>query len=68
MISGVINSSNTMPILDNFLFELDEGKLKVTGSDMETTVSTVIPVDSDDTDSLCVPSRILLDTLKTFPD
>lgn len=68
MISGVINSSNTMPILDNFLFELDESNLKVTGSDMETTVSTIIEVESESVDSFCVPSKILLDTLKTFPN
>lgn len=67
-ISGVINNSNTMPILDNFLFELDKNQLKITGSDLETTISTVVDVDSEDSDSMCVPSRILLDTLKTFPD
>ena len=67
-ISGVINSSNTMPILDNFLFELDQNTLKITGSDLETTVSTYLNVQSEDTESICVPSKILLDTLKTFPD
>ena len=67
-ISGVINSTNTMPILDNFLFELDQTRLKITGSDLETTISTIVDVDSEDTDAICVPSRILLDTLKTFPN
>lgn len=67
-ISGVINNTNTMPILDNFLFELDNNQLKITGSDLETTVSTVLEVDSQDVESICVPSKILLDTLKTFPD
>ena len=67
-ISGVINNSNTMPILDNFLFELDKNELKITGTDLETTVSTKLNVDSEDTESICVPSKILLDTLKTFPD
>lgn len=68
MLGGVINSNNTMPILDNFLFELDQSKLKITGSDLETTISTEIEVESTDVESICVPSKILLDTLKTFPD
>ncbi|MGI9526227.1 MAG: DNA polymerase III subunit beta [Weeksellaceae bacterium] len=68
MISGVINSSNTMPILDNFLFELDHNNLKITGSDLETTATVNLTVDSEDVESICVPSKILLDTLKTFAD
>jgi DNA polymerase-3 subunit beta len=36
---GVINSSNTLPILDNFLFELDNNELTVSASDLETTMS-----------------------------
>ena len=68
LISGVINSSNTLPILDNFLFELDGNQLKITGSDLETTISTTLEVESSDTAKIAVPSKILSDTLKTFPD
>ncbi len=68
MISGVINTNNTIPILDNFLFELDHNQLKITGSDLETTVVTTLEVDSEDVESMAVPSKILLETLKTFPD
>ncbi|MRI63572.1 DNA polymerase III subunit beta [Ornithobacterium rhinotracheale] len=68
MLGGVINSSNTLAILDNFLFELEQDRLKITATDLETTISTVIQVQSEDVESICVPSKILLDTLKTFPD
>ena len=68
LISGVINSNNTLPILDNFLFELDGNQLKITGSDLETTISTNVEVESEDNVKIAVPSKILLDTLKTFPD
>lgn len=68
LISGVINSNNTLPILDNFLFELNNGELKITGSDLETTISTTLAVESSDTAQLAIPSKILADTLKTFPD
>ncbi len=68
VLGGVINSNNTLPILDNFLFELSENQLKVSASDLETTMSSVVDVESDSTGSIAVSARLLLDTLKTFPD
>ncbi len=66
IIGGVINSNNTMSILENFLFELSENKLTVSASDLETTIKGVIEVESTDTASIVVPYKILIDTLKTF--
>ena len=68
VLGGVINSNNTLPILDNFLFELSENELKVSASDLETTMSAVVEVESDSKGSIAVSARLLLDTLKTFPD
>jgi len=68
-ISGVLSSSSTLPILENFLFELEEGKLKLTASDLETTISvTVEPDKADDSGAIAVPARRLLDITKTFPE
>ncbi|WP_461532969.1 DNA polymerase III subunit beta [Sinomicrobium sp.] len=68
VLGGVINSSNTLPILDNFLFELNGSKLTVSASDLETTMSSVLEVESDSEGSIAVPARLLLDILKTFPE
>jgi DNA polymerase-3 subunit beta len=68
VLGGVINSSNTLPILDNFLFELNNSKLTVSASDLETTMSSTIDVESDSDGSIAVPAKLLLDTLKTFPE
>jgi DNA polymerase-3 subunit beta len=67
-LGGVINNSNTLPILDNFLFDLDKEKLTISASDLETTMSTVLKVDSDSEGTIAVPARLLLETLKTFPE
>ncbi|WP_075343099.1 DNA polymerase III subunit beta [Tenacibaculum agarivorans] len=67
-LGGVINSNNTLPILDNFLFELSENQLKASASDLETTMSAIVNVESTDTGSIAINARLLLDTLKTFPD
>jgi DNA polymerase-3 subunit beta len=68
VLGGVINNSNTLPILDNFLFELDNSKLTVSASDLETTMVSLLNVESDSKGSIALPARLLLDTLKTFPE
>ncbi|MFB9058170.1 DNA polymerase III subunit beta [Mariniflexile ostreae] len=68
VLGGVINSSNTLPILDNFLFELDHSQLTVSASDLETTMASKLEVESDSAGSVAIPARLLLDTLKTFPE
>lgn len=68
VLGGIINNSNTLPILDNFLFELDGSSLKVSASDLETTMIAKLDVESEDTGNIAVPARLLLDTLKTFPE
>ena len=68
VLGGVINNSNTLPILDNFLFELNQNELTVSASDLETTMSSKLDVESDSEGSVAVPAKLLLDTLKTFPE
>ena len=67
-ISGVLNSSNPLPILDNFLFVIEKGTLTISASDLETTMITHIPVESKASGKVAVQAKILLDTLKTFPE
>jgi DNA polymerase-3 subunit beta len=68
VVGGVINNSNTLPILDNFLFELDHTKLTVSASDLETTMASTLDVESDSEGSVAIPAKLLLDILKTFPE
>ena len=68
VLGGIINTNNTLPILDNFLFNLDQKSLTVSASDLETTISTKMEVESSETGVVCIPARLLLDTLKTFPE
>jgi DNA polymerase-3 subunit beta len=68
VLGSVINSSNTLPILDNFLFELDNNRLIVSASDLETTMSATLEIDSTSQGSVAVPAKLLLEILKTFPE
>lgn len=68
VLGGIINNNNTLPILDNFLFNLDGNSLTVSASDLETTISSKMDVESSEKGNVCIPARLLLDTLKTFPE
>jgi DNA polymerase-3 subunit beta len=68
VLGGVISNNNTLPILDNFLFEIKDSTLTITASDLETTMSANIEVESESDSVLAIPAKLLLETLKTFPE
>ena len=70
-LSGVLSSSNTMPIIGCFHFRLEEGTLTVKTTDLSTTLMARLAVDTghiDQPEEVAVPSKMLLDILKTFDD
>lgn len=69
-INKVISPKNTLPILDNFLFNLnEEGDLEITASDLETTLITTLSLENtSDSGVIAIPARLLTDTLKEFPE
>lgn len=68
-LSGVINSNNTLPILDDFLFNISENQLEITASDLETTmVLTIQPELIEGSGKVTIPARLLIDILKNIPD
>ncbi|WP_300729051.1 DNA polymerase III subunit beta [uncultured Bacteroides sp.] len=68
-ISRVINSKNSLPILDCFLMELQDGTLSMTASDNETTLSTSIEVNEYNGDGrFAVSSKTLLEALKEISE
>ena len=68
-LSGVIGSKNTLPILDDFLFQLGENELKITTSDLDVTMTVTMQPDMvDGTGEVTIPARLLLEIMKNFPD
>ncbi len=67
-ISGVLNSSSSLPILENFLFEISPNQLLICASDMDTTITTVVKVESKDAGSIAIPAKPLMETLSNFPE
>ena len=68
-INRVINSKNTMPILENFLFDLQDKLLVLTASDGDTTMVTQVELlESEGRGVFAVPAKTLLDPIKELPD
>ncbi|MBN2261976.1 MAG: DNA polymerase III subunit beta [Prolixibacteraceae bacterium] len=68
-ISRVISSKSTLPILDNFLFNLEAQKITITASDLETTLITWVELENTEGEGqIAIPAKLLIDTLKEFPE
>lgn len=68
-IGKVISNKNTLPILDYFLFDLNGNQLKITASDLETTLISTLDVDNQDGDGVvAIPARRITDSIKEFSE
>lgn len=67
-INGVVSTNPIVPILENFLFQLDSNQLTVTASDLQTVMITELQVESTDKGAIAIPAKLLLDTLRGLPE
>jgi DNA polymerase III subunit beta len=67
-INGVINANTVLPILEDFLFEVDKNRLTVVATDLETVMKVQLDVEAKDSGRVCIPAKILMDSLKNIPD
>ncbi len=67
-VSGALSSNPVMPILDGFHFIIKNQNLEIRATDLETSISTHLPVQADGDCNIVVPSRLLLETLKALEE
>lgn len=68
-LSKVINSKNSLTILDSFLFEVNDNKLKITASDSENIMHIVVDLQNSDANgSFAISNRTILDAVKELPE
>lgn len=69
VVGKAIAPKSAIQILSNFLFEVADGNLTITGSDTDNTVTTIIPVENADANGkFCIESKRLTELLKALPD
>jgi DNA polymerase-3 subunit beta len=68
-VSGALSNSTVLPILENFLFEIKDGSLTISATDLQTSMTTSLQLsEAKENGRIAIPSRILLDTLKSLPE
>ncbi|GGH11421.1 DNA polymerase III subunit beta [Sphingobacterium alkalisoli] len=67
-VSGASSTSTVLPILENFLFEIKDNTLTISATDLQTSMVTSLPIEAKEEGRVAMPSKILIDTLKTLPD
>ncbi|MFT5641607.1 MAG: DNA polymerase-3 subunit beta [Cyclobacteriaceae bacterium] len=67
-INGVITTNPVVPILENFLFEITDGTLTITASDLQTSMITELEVEAKEDGNIAIPAKILMETLKNLPE
>ena len=68
VVSGIITSNPVVQILENILFEINNGNLLITASDLQTTIMVEVQVESKEDGSIAIPSKTLIETLKNLPE
>lgn len=68
IVSGAIGNNSILPILENFLFTIDDNQLNLAATDLETTITTSMEVKAKGSINVAIPAKMLLDTLKALPD
>lgn len=67
-ISGVINANTVLPILEDFLLDIQKNKLIVVATDLETVMRVEMEIEAKDSGKVCIPAKILMDSLKNIAD
>ncbi|MDR9417687.1 DNA polymerase III subunit beta [Gracilimonas sp.] len=65
---GAVPSKATLPILETILFESEDGKLKLTATDLEISIIEYINADIEEDGAVAIPARRLLETLRQLPN
>ena len=65
---GVVERRQTLPVLANFMLAARNGRLTVTGTDMEVELISSVPADVSQDGEITVPARKMLDIIKALPD
>ena len=69
VMSGVVPSKSTTPVLENVLFDLEGEALKLTGTDLEVSITTTVsPRQTDAGGSLALPAKVITEMMRSLPD
>ena len=68
VLGSILNNNNTLPILDCFLFEIENNDLFITSSDLETSLTANVSIESSILSKIAIPAKLLIDIIRSLPD
>ncbi len=68
MVSRIISSSNTLPILNNVLLKTDQGQLQILATNLEIGITTTVRCKVEQEGSVCLPAKTLTDLINNLPN
>lgn len=63
-----VPSRTPMPILENFLFDIKDGSLLVSATDLEVSLRSSISIDAKENKKMVIPARLLFDIIRSLSD
>lgn len=67
-VNGAVPGKATLPILETVLFETDNGKLRLTATDLELSIVEYVNANVEEEGSVAIPAKRLLEALRQLPD
>lgn len=67
IVSRAVSPRSTLPVLANVLVATDEGRLRLSATNLELGITCWIPAQIQEEGSVTVPARTLVDLVSTFP-
>ncbi len=69
LVSKVVGAKNALPILDNLLFDIKGKTLQVTASDLESTLTSKLELETVEGEGIiAIDAKRILEILKEFPE
>ena len=69
IVSGVVPTRSTTPILENILFDLEGDLLKITSTDLEVSITTEVnPKEIEKKGSIALPAKVLIEMVRSLPE
>lgn len=66
-VAAAVQAKTTLPVLANILLEATRDGLKLSGTDLDIAVSTVVPASVDQEGAITLPARKLVELVRELP-
>src|SRR3989344_1910355 len=68
LVSRAVGIKPSLPVLNNILLQVEKGQLKLSATNLETSITTVLPVKDETEGTITVPARLLGEFVASLPN